>query len=308
VIDNSARTDRAQSTLTATFPAFKAVLANAPGGLPDLHIGVISSNMGAGGNVIPGCASDDGQLQHQARIDGCTPPAGAFIADEVDALGARVQNYSGTIEDTFRCIATLGTGGCGFEQHLASLERALDPTNLANAGFLRPDAHLAVIILADEDDCSASDPTTLFSDPGTSALGPRESFRCTEFGITCNEGSPSHSSARSYTGCRPRTDSPYVVDPQRYVELLKGLKCDPSKVFVSGILGNPEPVVTRLSGTSARLEPSCSNVATGTADPTVRLSWLLGQLPGSVSSSICSDGFSAGLQQIAEKLVAAMAR
>jgi len=35
---------------------------------------------------------------------------------------------------------------------------------------------LAVVILADEDDCSVSDPT--FFDPSSATLGPLQSFRC----------------------------------------------------------------------------------------------------------------------------------
>ena len=39
----------------------------------------------------------------------------------------------------------------------------------------------------------------------------------------------------------------------------------------------------------------------GTADPAVRIDWLLKQFPGSVSTSICNNDLSAALQTIAER-------
>jgi len=90
------------------------------------------------------------------------------------------------IADVFTCIAALGETGCGFEQHLESMKRALDGTQPANANFLREDAYLAVIFIADEDDCSIAK-VGLLSAADTS-LGPLQSFRCTRFGITCDIG------------------------------------------------------------------------------------------------------------------------
>ena len=50
-------------------------------------------------------------------------------------------------------LAQIGATGCGFEQHLLAMRRALE-NNPANAGFLRDNAFLAVIFIADEDDCT----------------------------------------------------------------------------------------------------------------------------------------------------------
>ena len=47
--------------------------------------------------------------------------------------------------------------GCGFEHQLASVRAALDPAlPPTNVGFLRADAFLAVVLVTNEDDCSAS--------------------------------------------------------------------------------------------------------------------------------------------------------
>ena len=58
-----------------------------------------------------------------------------------------MKNYNGPLEDMLGKMVALGTAGCGFEQHLWSMQRALQNTT-ANPGFLRPEAYLAVIVVA----------------------------------------------------------------------------------------------------------------------------------------------------------------
>ena len=236
VIDNSGSMAGEQASLAANFPAFIGVLQTIQGGLPNVHIGIVSSNVGAAGQAsVPGCAGqgDDGKLLVKA---GCTGLTGSFISDVADERGARIKNYTGDLDALFSCMAQLGTGGCGFEMHLESAYRALQPG--ANPGFYRPDAFLAVIVIADEDDCS-TDMGAMFGDPtaGVGApLGPRTSFRCFEFGVKCeDDANPRAFGTRR--GCRSRPSSPYMVEVERYVEFLKGLKSDPNLVVVSGIVG-----------------------------------------------------------------------
>ena len=50
--------------------------------------------------------------------------------------------------------------GCGFEHQLASIDRALGadgqgPAPATNLGFLRSEAYLGIVMLTNEDDCSA---------------------------------------------------------------------------------------------------------------------------------------------------------
>ena len=72
----------------------------------------------------------------------------------------------GDISAAFTCIAALGDRGCGFEHQFESVLRALGADGKAapaeNQGFLRRDALLAIIMLTNEDDCSAR--------PGVAAL------------------------------------------------------------------------------------------------------------------------------------------
>jgi hypothetical protein len=193
IVDNSSSMKEEQLALRSEFPRLIRQLVSgdhdADGKLDhrpltDLHIGVVSSNMGADPRVR-GCEElgDDGLLQHTGNLARdpsltCTPSYPSFLgysrgAAALDALTT-----------DFGCIAALGTGGCGFEQHLESALKALWPASQPdlsffggtgaatsgttghgdreNAGFLRlgvgrDAATLAVVAIADEDDCSTAD-------------------------------------------------------------------------------------------------------------------------------------------------------
>ena len=176
MVDKSPTMADEQASLAANFPRFINVLQNIPGGLPNVHIGVITQDIGAGGFSTGGTctgAGDAGRLQAAPRVAGCTPPSGAFISDVAGSEGTRQTNYAGTLADTFACIAQVGPDGCGFEQHLESLKRALDGSVPENAGFLRKDAYLGIIILSDEDDCSAFDGERVQSDKRVADRSPR---------------------------------------------------------------------------------------------------------------------------------------
>src|SRR5262249_8144002 len=106
-------------------------------------------------------------------------------------------NYQGDIADVFSCIAQLGDQGCGFEHQLASVLRALGADGVAppaqNNGFLRPDAYLQVVLVTNEDDCSAPPDSDLFDSSSmtvTDPLGPMQSYRCNEFGHLCSGQKP----------------------------------------------------------------------------------------------------------------------
>jgi hypothetical protein len=241
-------------------------------------------------------------------VPGCTPPNGNFISDiEGTAGGPRITNYAGSLEDTFSCIATLGPNGCGFEQHLGSLKKAL-VGNPANAGFLRPDAFLAIVIISDEDDCTASNPRLY--DPSSSLqgeLGPFADFRCFEWGWECDEGTMSRS-AGQYSNCRPRRSSPYLSHPDSFVEDIKRLKTDPSKIIVATLMG-PRPqdlmpvqktTVTVNSNNVPVVSPSCVN-GTQNAFPMPRLLHFAQAFPDrNTFYSLCNNDLSEGLTLVAQ--------
>jgi len=312
VVDNSESMAPQQVALADNFPRMMDVLGQLDGGLPNLHLGVITSDMGTSGSSaqVPGpaigqlgsggCAlsGDDGELQHNS-------PAltGTFISDVSDGAGGRTRNYTGELRDVFSQIALVGEHGCGFEQHLHAMRRGLE--NPLNAGFLRPEANLAVIIIADEDDCSALDPT-LFQPTDDGTIGPLLSFRCTRHGVRCD---PDMTTVGVKNDCVPRADSTLIEDVQPFVDGLVAVKQDARMVMVAGIVGDPGPVEveprTINDVTSPALHHSCQFTGPGgdvrSADPAVRLAAFLDAFPGrSQRTSICSADLSSPLAQIGD--------
>jgi hypothetical protein len=200
MVDNSNSMAQEQGALRAQFPKLIRTLATGvrPGKDPfppvkDLHVGIVSSDMGVPGVTGLGTSCDtnggpDGKMLRVATGPGCAPqPANPpFLAfqlaanDDPDAFAAQVG-----------CIANLGTGGCGFEQQLESPFKALwsdpyilpngmvktpnpftdflpvgtkprgnmDPAAGGNLGFLRNTlatgiSLIAIVIVTDEEDCS----------------------------------------------------------------------------------------------------------------------------------------------------------
>ena len=299
VIDDSPSTADKQVSLANAFPQMIDVLSQIDGGLPNLHIGVVTSDMGTsvsdGSAPAPaigqlgsgGCAGTgkDGQLQRTAEM------ADVFLSDLDGPGGTRERNYTGALRDTFGALARVGAGGCGFEQPLAAMKRAL--ANPLNAGFLRPTANLAVVFLADEDDCSARS-TPLFG-PESPTLGALQSFRCFQHGVTCAQ---STTMLGSKSDCVAREDSPYIAGTEAYVEALLAAKLDPRMLMTAAIVGDPTPVAVELrappgGGTpTPALAHSCAyDSATGieVADPAVRIAGFLGAFEGRATlTSICS--------------------
>ena len=310
VIDDSGSMGEEQASLARNFPAFINLLSTIEGGLPDVHIGVVSSNVGTGGVNIGGCSTasqpdgDDGNLQ----TNGCAGATAGYLEDIRQADGSRLRNYSGDLASVFTCMAQLGTTGCGFEAHLESAYRALQPGK--NPGFLRPDAYLAIVFVADEDDCSALPGGALFGDPMAtigSPLGPRTSFRCWEFGVEC-DNEPNPRAFGTYRNCRPRAASPYMQGVQRYVDYVRSLKDSPRDIVVAGIIGNVDDERTSVvvadpdDVTRPMLAPACTS-AVGVAAPAHRIQAFLDSFGDhATQTTICNENLDDALVQIGELL------
>ena len=119
-----------QDNLRRNFPVLMQQLENLPGGLPNIHVAVVSSDMGAGDGSAGGCDSTGGKqgiFQHTARrLRRIGPVPGATYISNI----AGAANYSGSLADVFTCIAALGESGCGF--------RAPVRGDHARAGHRRP--------------------------------------------------------------------------------------------------------------------------------------------------------------------------
>jgi|GEM_PF-847854 len=319
VVDNSGSMQTEQQRLVDAFGDLVAALTDANGALANLHVGVVSSNVGAAGQSgVPGCPAngDDGNLQATVGFTTthCSSLTDAFASD-VATAGGREANYTGSLTDTFACLAARGTYGCGFEMHLESAWRALQPDK--NPGFHRPGAHLAVIIVADEDDCSTRD-GAMFGDPtGTleSTLGPRTSFRCHEFGVVCDDD-PTPRTFGEKSGCRPIEDPLYEFPVAKYVDFFEQLK-DPRRLTLAGLLGTFDgshltvaqdpspgapvgwPAVKRSCGYD-EIDPTVG------ASPPVRLAAFLGAFRARHASA-CDASFADTMRGIGADVVASMA-
>jgi hypothetical protein len=273
MIDDSSSMQTAQENLRANLPSFMDVLKGLPGGLPDLHVAVVSSDMGAGDGSIQGCSrtGDNGVFKFQPTGTCTATGLGAGSTFLVDSGGASPQTNFGTqdITTVFQCIATLGASGCGFEHQLASIARALGADGAAapaeNAGFLRANAILAVVLLTNEDDCSAPAGSPLFSPTSpmlASTYGPTSNFQCNEFGHKClvpaglpNAGTMQPPSRYAPNGsmndtvvytppmaatsnCVSYEDSPVLTSVGSIADGIKRLKAFPqSQILVTAITG-----------------------------------------------------------------------
>ncbi|HEY3352919.1 MAG TPA: hypothetical protein VGQ83_06695 [Polyangia bacterium] len=288
VLDNSRATDPPRRSLATHLAALTAPLQAVHA---DLHVGLITTDLGAGPGAVAALAcqpgGDGGRLQNTPRGAGCdgahlVDPANRFLAWAPDpAGGAPVANFTGSLPEAFACYAELASG-CEAEHQLAAIGAALDGCHVAggcsvtaNNGFLRPGAFLQVVILTDEDDCSAPPWTTLF-DPSPEAaavLGPLTSYRCFEYGVLCHGADPGREPGSRF-GCEPGSADPdpahQLIAVELFAAFLQSLKADPRMVGVAVIGGPPAPVAVGAGVNGPDLQPSCAS-ALGAADPAIRL-------------------------------------
>lgn len=300
VIDNSGSMKDERSELTENFPRFIDILSNVKGGLPSLHIGVVTSDMGRSGAPTPllGCSErgDDGRLKKSSAA------SDDFIKDlRGDAPGQRIRNYTGDLKTVFTGVAQRPTdNGCGFEAHLAAMKRALDPS--VNPNFLRPDALLAVVIIADEDDCSVtpSGAAGFFAQD----LEAASSFACFRSSTVCDGGVPPDRVGVRQR-CRPTESTAVHASVAAMVEDLKRVKGE-DKVIVAGIFGEGNPVeVVQVEATvrdTKITRPGLASVcqAPSSAAPSPRLETFVTSFPRHILTSICQQDLSEPIEQIGQ--------
>jgi hypothetical protein len=328
MVDNSSSMAALQGQLLAGFDTFMNVLDTVPGGTPDMHIGVISSDLGAGDGSIEKCdgeGGDRGRLQFVSSAE-CPSMAfdgGARFIKLGETGGRRVTNYGDVpLAQAFACLARLGENGCGFEQPFAAVKHALDPVLAPpeNLGFLRREASLAVIMISNEDDCSANPAVPLFDTAQNlsigSQLGPPTNFRCNEFGHICSGYPPPRTATGPLRDCRSNETGVYLETIAGFIEFLRQLKGDPAKVFVASVAGPPTPYQVRvkppiLADTAdwPEIGHSCTTADGAFADPAVRLNELAETLgPYGHFESICGDSMFTPLRRIASMLTKPLAR
>jgi hypothetical protein len=263
-----------------------------PSPVTDLHLAVISTDIGSGGYRLGTC--DNPSLNDMGGDRGLMQTGvGAACSAESFAPYATFDAESNAtpIWEQFACVANLGTGGCGIEQPLEAALMALSPQSdpgMPNSGFLRPDSLLAVIFVTDEDDCSAQNATIFDSDNG--ALGPAAEMnqRCVRHADLLQPVD------RYIDGFRALRDDP---DTQLVVATISGVPAD-----WEGSLDDLRGMVIEDSSEEGGLRPSCRSTH-GAAVPPVRLAQFTQAFgENGLMESICNDDWTASIQAIGRKI------
>jgi len=294
VIENAGNLLPVQYSLTRQFPRMidslvSGELRDADGtllrmGTPvtSLHLGVVDSDMGSGGFDLPTCADsnfgDDGILRSASPVGApeCAPSYPTFLDFRTDT------GDPATLASDATCLALgVGTDGCGIEQHLDAMLKAITPSSSPltfqqhsaghgdhlNAGFLRADSVLAVILLAEEDDCSASD-GDLFNSASTTY--PLElNLRCATYPEAL------HPVSRYVDGLLAlRPDHPERVVFGVLAGVPADLIPDSGPVDYSLVLIDPRMQTVPDPSAPSHLQPSCVAAGRGWTFPPVRITTL----------------------------------
>ena len=271
VVDNTEDMDQRQRELAEAFAELYQHLALAEQGLPDLHIGVVSTDLGADiyASAIESCdeRGDDGRLL--MPTDGeCGMIDGVFLRQMPDLDGDVVQNFSGHIADMFACMSQIGSSGCEYEQPLEAMRRALDGFHAPDAEFSRPGSVLGVVVLSNEDDCTTIDPSLM--DPANMEFTHNSAnYRCFEKGVIC-AGDDVFQPGRQQ-GCAPNASSKYVADVNEYANFLQQQK-PADRLVVGAMIGDSSLVETHVTLDGIpQLVASCDGSDGGAAYPAIRL-------------------------------------
>lgn len=340
MVDNSNSMSQEQELLRAEIPRVIRVLASGDldgDGTSDftpvrsLHVGIITSDLGSAEepsgpspDETPSCdpgLGDDGIMRNTSRAGGgclATYPSRVFAFTEGDDPS--------TFAATVGCVADLGTDGCGFEQQLEATLKALSPDvptsyvasgyvppqfyggtlghggpTGANAGFLREESILAVVLVTDEEDCSVPAYDIFYlNDPDYT--GNPLNLRCSRF-------------------------SDRLHDVQRYVGGLSQLRENPGRLVYAVIGGVPTDLpergatyeemladprlayVEEAVAMPTRLVPSC-DTENGEAFPPRRMIEVAAGLDAlgarTTVQSICGSTFVPAIDAIIENLVDAL--
>lgn len=317
MVDGSNSMTEEQANLAAGLPVLIEQLITPPdlnGDMqPDwlpvenLQVGVITPDLGSGGFLVPTCDNadfgDDGLLRTigDTSQPGCMPSYPTFLGyDPAGSVSAT--EFAAEVA----CVTTVGTGGCGFEQQLEATLKALSPDMPtaatgpgyapprffgdttghalgANAGFVRDDTLLAIVLVTDEGDCSASDPE-LFNPTSTTYVADLN-LRCARHPEALH---PVTRYAEGFAALRASR-----LDLLAFA-LIAGVPTDlamndPSDADFQRILDDPrmQEMVDPMMPT--RLVPSCNEPGTGFAFPPRRMVEVARGLTGARSTvqSIC---------------------
>lgn len=238
VVQNTRGMAARQKALAEAVPGILDRLGAMPGGLPNLHIGVVTTDLGAGLGVgTTGACARPGGDRAIFFNGNCGLDANSRFLASFD--GGRQNNFPGKLADVASCLVQVGETGCEFPHTLQAARVALyEAITPENQGFLRRDAYLFIVVLADRDDCSAETSSTLFRDD---VPGQQRTLRCALEGHTCGGARPT--ATDGYTApldsCRA-TDGGLLIKTSEVVESIRALKQRPDQqISLIAIAGWP---------------------------------------------------------------------
>ncbi|MGH1343875.1 MAG: hypothetical protein ACRBN8_20120 [Nannocystales bacterium] len=165
--------------------------------------------------------------------------------------------------DALTCSLPMGINGCGFEQPLEAMHLAMalsETPGSAENGFIRPNAHLVVIFVTDEVDCSLN-PTHEQTVVGEESVGNQvfwslpdvqispTSAVCWNAGVQCSgPGTPQYDACvahdKAVDGSDATSEADSVIRPlARYAKSLASIRASKvagAGVYTYGITGVPD--------------------------------------------------------------------
>ena len=364
VLDNSGSMGEEQATLAANFASFIEVLEREEVAA-NYRIGVTTTDNGnpwcdgtgpEGGRLVASsCRSRtqdfvfNGAMMIDATDEACLsicPEEWTNIAIQPSAIegsadmAARpwIENIEGATNlpdglDTitaFQCLGPQGISGCGFEEHLESMYKALtraETDGEESQGFLRSNAILSVVVVTDEADCSINKAhETIFLPDGNRVFwsnpedGAPTSAVCWNAGVDCDLAAGTCVSANKDVDGNPAgSDDAAVLRPMnRYIDRvqeIEDLKQDitPDQEVLVALIGGVDDTGNATYAASQidpsfqidfGIGPGCESAA-GRAVPPVRLrefaeAFQVGDQQNMFS--ICNSDYSPALEAIAEAI------
>lgn len=305
-----------------------------------LHVAVVTSDMGVGGADVPTCGG--GLFGHDFGDDGILMSSGpTWIPDCTPTYPSVLEFAAGGGEDVeafasdLACLTWgVGSDGCGFEQQLEAVLKALSPSaptswtadgyepplffrdtrghgDRENAGFVREGSVLAVLLLSTEEDCSAADERIF--DPAA------EPYRSVDLNLRCFTFPEAvHPIERYVRGASGRAGLLGLRrSPTDFVfGVLAGIPTitieDPAHPDYDAILDHPDMQEEIDPSMTTRLRPSCNVPGRGVAFPPrriVRLARALEDGGAGVSvGSLCQDSFAGPIDGFVAQLATALTR
>jgi hypothetical protein len=211
----------------------------------------------------------------------------------------------------------------------------MGPPPAENQQFLRPEAALAIVVLTNQDDCSASSGQgpngriplfdTVANQNMASQLGPPTHFRCNEFGHFCPRGgvpeiAPDRDAPNedvnatvTYAECVSNDVQGFLLSTADTANRIKSLKADPSRAVVASIQGAPTPYTVQWTNPSPpdvsckaascpwpAITHSCTAADGRYGDPGVRTAQFAQEFgPNGMVGSVCDGSFAPSLERAA---------